>query len=83
MGILARKYIFLIHSTWFKLLFKSLCDRHIPKRNVKSQFQPPWYDTDCDKIRREKERWRKRFKETGSQSDLNKFRDCTKKFKLP
>ena len=71
------------HIAWprFKLLFKSLCDRHIPKRNVKSQFQPPWYDTDCDKIRREKERWRKRFKETGSQSDLNKFRDCRKKFK--
>ena len=71
------------HIAWprFKLLLKSLCDRHIPKRNAKSPFQPPWYDTDCDKIRREKEKWRKRVKETGSQSDLKKFRDCRKKFK--
>ena len=71
------------HIAWprFKLLLKSLRDRHIPKRNAKSPFQPPWHDTACDKIRREKVKWRKRVKETGSQSDLKKFRDCRKKCK--
>ena len=71
------------HVAWpcFKSLFKILCDKHIPKINVKSQFQPPWYDTDCDKIRRDKEKWRKKFKETGNKSDLKKFRECRKTFK--
>ena len=59
----------------------NLCEAYIPKRNVKNQFQPPWYDTECDKILREKEKWRKKARSSGSKSDLDKFRQCRKKFK--
>ena len=48
-------------SAWhcFQKILSNLCEACIPKRNVKNQFQPPWYDTECDKILREKEKWRK------------------------
>ena len=65
----------------FKDILNSSCDRWIPKKVLKSQFQPPWYDSDCDKIRRDKEKWRKRAKESNSESDLEKFRSLRKKFK--
>ncbi|MCP4460430.1 MAG: hypothetical protein GY816_20770 [Cytophagales bacterium] len=42
----------------FKRLVGDACERRIPKKTIRSQFQPPWYDTDCDRIRRKKEKWR-------------------------
>ena len=49
-------------SAWdcFQKILDNLCETHIPKRNVKNQFQLPWYDTECDKVLREKEKWRKK-----------------------
>ena len=63
-------------SAWhcFQKILSNLCEAYIPKRNVKNQFQPPWYDTECDKILREKEKWRKKARSSGSKSDLDKFR---------
>ena len=71
------------HIAWprFKLILTDICDRYIPKKTVKSQFQPPWYDSECDKIRREKEKWRKRAKSSNNESDHEKFRSFRKKFK--
>ncbi len=72
------------HTAWprFKEVLTKYCDVFIPKRNAKSQFQPPWYDTDCDKVLRKKERWRaKANSESGTESDLNKFRQLRKDFK--
>ena len=71
------------HIAWprFRLIFTDICDRYIPKKTVKSQFQPPWYDSECDKIRRCKEKWRKRAKLSNTESDLEKFRSLRKKFK--
>ena len=70
-------------SAWdcFQKILNNLCETHIPKRNVNNQFQLPWYDTECDKILREKEKWRKKDTESGSESDLDKFRQCRKNFK--
>ena len=70
-------------SAWdcFQKILNNLCETHIPKRNVKNQFQPPWYDIECDKVLREKEKWRKKARESGSESDLDKFRQCRKSFK--
>ena len=44
------------HIAWpiFKSILKTLCDQHIPKRNTRNEFQPPWYDSECDKILRKK-----------------------------
>ena len=71
------------HISWpiFKAILLSLCDKYIPRRNVKSEFQSPWYDSECDKILRDKERWRKRARETGKVSDMNKFRQLRRNFK--
>ena len=65
----------------FKQILTIFCDHRIPKRTIRSQFQPPWYDTDCDKIRREKEKWRLKAKETDDEHDHKKFRECRKLFK--
>ena len=65
----------------FKAILLNLCDKYIPRRNVKSEFQPPWYDSECDKILRDKEIWRKRARETGKVSDMNKFRQLRRNFK--
>ena len=70
-------------SAWdcFQKILNNLCETHIPKRNVKNQFQPPWYDKECNKVLREKEKWRKKARESGSESDLDKFQQCRKSFK--
>ena len=34
----------------FEEIFFSICDKHIPKVMVKSCFQPPWFDSDLDKL---------------------------------
>ena len=65
----------------FRTILGDCCDRWIPKKTIQSQFQPPWYDSDCDRIRREKEKWRKRANASNSESDLNKFRSLRKQFK--
>ena len=71
------------HISWpiFKAILLNLCDKYIPRRNVKSEFQPPWYNSECEKILRDKERWRKRARETGKVSDMNKFRQLRRNFK--
>ena len=75
------------HIAWprFKNVLTGLCDRYIPKKTIKSQFQPPWYDSDVDKIRKNKEKWRKRARDTSDPSQreiyLEKFRSCRKQFK--
>ena len=33
-----------------------LCDKHIPKKTISNEFQAAWFDTDCEKIIREKEK---------------------------
>ncbi|MCP4459413.1 MAG: hypothetical protein GY816_15540, partial [Cytophagales bacterium] len=76
------------HTSWpqFRKILTALCDTFIPKKTIKSEFQPPWYDTDCDRICKEKEKWRKRSKDpdrsvTDRESCHEKFRTCRKDFK--
>ena len=65
----------------FKSILGDCCDRWIPKRTIKSHFEPPWYDSECDRIRKEKEKWRKRAKASNNEQDLEKFRSLRKQFK--
>ena len=71
------------HISWpiFEYILLNLCDKYIPKRNVKSEFQPPWYDSECDKVLRDKEKWRKRARKTGNTSDMNKLSQLRRNFK--
>ena len=71
------------HTAWpcFKSTLTDFCNRYIPKKSVKCQFQPPWYDSDCDKVYREKEKWRIKFKTSNNESDHKKFHQLRKDFK--
>ena len=71
------------HTAWprFRDVLAKLCNEYIPKKNVRCQFQPPWYDSDCDKVLRDKEKWRKKAKEPGNESALKKFRQLRSDFK--
>ena len=72
------------HISWpiFKKILLNLCDKYIPKKSVQYQFQPPWFDTDCDKILREKEKWRaKAHSDSGTEEDHELFRKYRSKFK--
>ena len=72
------------HESWplFRTAMEKLCDKHIPKKTIINEFQAPWFDTDCEKILREKEKWRaKANSERGTEEDHQKFRKLRKDFK--
>ena len=72
------------HESWplFRTAMEKLCDKHIPKKTISNEFQAPWFDTDCEKILREKEKWRaKANSERGTEEDHQKFRKLRKDFK--
>ena len=71
------------HQTWplFRKILSMLCDKHIPKKSVKDQFLPPWYDSDCDKVLREKEKWRKKANSSGSEEHYQKYKKLRQDFK--
>ena len=64
----------------FKSILSLLCDKHIPKLTIKSQIQPPWFDSDIHKLCLKKERLRKKFKHTKSSIDQEKFKLARKTF---
>ena len=72
------------HESWplFRTAMEKLCDKHIPKKTITNEFQAPWFDTDCEKILREKVKWRaKANSERGTEEDHQKFRKLRKDFK--
>ena len=65
----------------FKHRLFELADKHIPKATVKSEFQPPWFDSECYDACRKKERLRAKFKQPKNDSDGLKFSLARKEFK--
>ena len=59
-----------------------LADKYIPKVTIKSEFQPPWFDCDVDRLCKKKERLRGKFKVTQNSKDYSKFSACRKELKL-
>ena len=43
----------LLHRALVKV---SLCDKYIPKKYIRCYFQPPWFESDCGRLLREKEK---------------------------
>ena len=72
-----------VDSAWinFKSHLKMLSDTHIPKIKIKSEFQPPWFDSEVYQLCREKERFRSRYKRTKSEIHYVKFADCRRRLK--
>ena len=64
-----------------KYFLSELVNKHIPKVTVKSDFQPPWFDSDCFVACREKEKLRTKFKRTKSDVDGIKFANARREFK--
>ena len=58
-----------------------LAGKHIPKIKIKSEYQPPWFDSDAYDACRHKERLRKKFKQTKSDADELKFINARRDFK--
>ena len=57
------------------MLFKVI-DKHIPKIKIKSEYQPPWFDSETYNHCRKKERLRAKFKSTGNLDDYAKYSKC-------
>ena len=50
-----------------KIVLNKIFDKHISKKTTNYQFQPPWFDADCEKILHDKEKWMsKANSETGT-----------------
>ena len=65
----------------FKQVLNYLLQIHIPRITIKSNFQPPWFDSECYVKCREKERLHRKYKSTKSISDELKFVNCRREFK--
>ena len=59
----------------------NLADRYIPKVNIKSDFQPPWFDSELYSACRTKDRLRQKFKDSESLHDELKFTSSRRSFK--
>ena len=71
------------NTAWFRFKTKllELCHENIPTITIKSEFQPPWFDSDAHKLCKEKERLRAKYKVSKDPSDYQKFSKCRKDFK--
>ena len=58
-----------------------LANKYIPKVTIKSEFQPPWFDSELFSVCRKKERLRSTFNGSGLLSDELKFTASRKHFK--
>ena len=65
----------------FKSRLNSLSLKHIPLITIRSEFQPPWFDSECHNLCREKERWHSKFKRTNNKEHYFKFSKCRSDFK--
>ena len=59
----------------------TLADRYIPKVKIKSEFQPPWFDSELYAACRKKDRLRQNFKDSESLHNELKFTACRRSFK--
>ena len=65
----------------FKERLFELANKHIPKTTIKSDSQPPWFDSECYDFCRKKERLRAKFKQSKREIDGLKFSLARKEFK--
>ena len=66
----------------YKTFLIKLCDKHTPKNTVHDQFQPPWFDAECENILKENENKRSvANSETGTEEDHQNFRKLRKELK--
>ena len=60
---------------------KELCNLYIPTINIKSEFQPPWFDNETFKLCRKKERLRAKFKVSKNPIHYQNYSKCRSNLK--
>ena len=65
----------------FKVIFTALCDKHIPKIQIKETFKPPWFHSQAFRLNKKKEHFRKVFKQSNNQQHYKKFSSLRKEQK--
>ena len=65
----------------FKSILFSLVNKHIPTISTKSEFQPPWFDSESYQACLAKEKARKKFKRTNNELDELNFKHLRREFK--
>ena len=63
-----------------KVLFDKI-DDHIPKFTIKTEYQPPWFDSDCYSKCKEKDKLHKNFKQKKTIESELKFKAARREFK--
>lgn len=66
----------------FKSRLNELSLKYIPKIKVSSEFQPPWFDSECHNLCRKKERLHSRFKTTRKDEHYMKYSRCRRQFQI-
>ena len=65
----------------FKSQLFSLTNKHIPTISIKSEFQPPWFDSESYQACLAKNNARKKFKRTKAELDELNFKHLRREFK--
>ena len=65
----------------FKEILFSKIDDHIPKFTIKTEYQPPWFDSECYAKCKEKDKLYKNFKHKKTIGSELKFKTARREFK--
>ena len=65
----------------FKAILFKLCDKYIPKLTIKSNYKPPWFDSDVFNFCKKKERLRSKYKASQDPKDYTKYQNCRRNLK--
>ncbi len=66
----------------FRKILSDLTNKFIPTVLVKDNNLPPWFDKETFKLHKKKDQLRKKFKETDSADDYERYSNCRKQFKI-
>ena len=65
----------------FKIILNNIINKFVPLVNIKTEFKSPWFDYECYRKCKEKEKLHKKFKNSKSLNNEIKFKVCRKEFK--
>ena len=65
----------------FKIILNNIINKFVPLVNIKTEFKSPWFDSECYRKCKEKEKLHKKFKNSKSLNNEIKFKVCRKEFK--
>ena len=72
-----------IEISWqkFKMSLLKNVDKHIPKIKIKTDYQPPWFDSETYELCRKKERLHAAYKKNKSEKSYMQFSQCRRDLK--